>query len=145
MKTLHIEWKHLDKGGRTCERCAETGAALRRVIDNLTGDLAARGIRVAFTETRLSEREISQSNSILFNGVPLQDLLPEVRVIDNHCDSCSGLCDQDTACRAIQVGGTIYEAIPESMLRQAALKAAGVQAALPVLNEPAEACCKSCS
>jgi hypothetical protein len=144
MKTLHIEWKHLDKDGKTCDRCAETGATLRRVIDDLTGELAARNIRVTFTETRLSEREIPQSNSMLFNGVPLEDLLPGVQVIDNYCASCSDLCSQDTACRAIRAGETTYEAVPDFMIRQAALLATGLQTALPVRNEPAEACCACC-
>jgi hypothetical protein len=144
MKTLHIEWKHLDKDGRTCERCAETGATLRRVIDDLTGELAARDIHVTFTETRLSKREIPQSNSILFNGMLLEDLLPGVHVIDNHCVSCSDLCSQDTTCRAIRAGETTYEAVPDFMIRQAALLAAGLQAALPVRNEPAKACCACC-
>lgn len=144
MKTLHIEWKHLDKDGRTCDRCAETGATLRRVIRELTGELAARDIPVSFTEILLSEREIPQSNSILFNGVLLEDLLPGVRVINNHCDSCSGLCSQDTACRAIRAGETTYETVPDFMIRQAALLATGLQAALPVRNEPAKACCACC-
>jgi hypothetical protein len=144
MNMLHIEWKHLEKDGKTCERCAETGATLRRVIDDLTGELAARGIRVAFTETRLSEREIPRSNVILFNDVPLEDLLPGVRVIDNHCESCSDLCDRDTSCRALQVGDAIYEAIPGFLIREAALQAAGMQTALPVRHEPAKACCPCC-
>ena len=40
MKTLRIEWKHLAKDGKTCERCGETGATLRRVIDGLRAELA---------------------------------------------------------------------------------------------------------
>lgn len=144
MKTLHIEWKHLDKDGRTCDRCAETGARLRRVIDGLAGELASRDIRITFTETLLSEREIPRSNSILFNGVLLEDLLQGVQVVDTHCTSCSDLCSPDTSCRAVRIGNITYEAIPEFMIRQAALQAAGVQATLPVHTEPAEACCASC-
>ena len=144
MKTLHIEWKHLDKDGATCDRCAETGAALRGVIQDLTGKLAARDIRVTFTETRLSEREIPGSNSILFNGVPLEDLLPGVHVIDNRCESCSDLCDKNTSCRALRVGDAVYEAIPGFLIREAAMQAASVHAALPVRHEPAEACCACC-
>lgn len=144
MKTLQIEWKRLDKNGQTCGRCAETGATLRRVIDDLTGELAARNIHVTFTETRLSKREIPQSNGIHFNGVPIEDLLPGVRVIENHCASCSNLCNEDTLCRAVRIGDVIYEAIPEFMIRQAALQAVGLEASLPVRNEPAVACCACC-
>ncbi len=144
MKTVHIEWKHLDKDGKTCDRCAETGATLHRVIDDRTGELAAHDIRVTFTETLLSGREIPLSNIMLFNGVPLEDLLPGVQVIENHCASCSDLCSRDTSCRAVRVGGITYEAILEFMIREAALQAAGVQAPLPVHTEPAEACCACC-
>lgn len=28
MKTLKIEWRHLDVGGETCERCYDTGENL---------------------------------------------------------------------------------------------------------------------
>jgi len=144
MRTVHVEWKHLDKDGRTCDRCAATGAALRRVVDDLTGELTARDIHVTFTETRLSEREIPQSNGIFFNGVPLEDLLPSVAAIESHCASCSDLCSRDTLCRAVRAGGITYEAIPEFMIRQAVFQAAWVQTALPVLNESSEACCACC-
>jgi tartrate dehydratase beta subunit/fumarate hydratase class I family protein len=30
MKRLEIEWRHLDKEGRTCDRCADTGDEVRR-------------------------------------------------------------------------------------------------------------------
>jgi len=128
MKTLDIEWKHLEKDGKTCDRCAETGATLRKVIDDLTGKLAARDIRVTFTETRLPERESPQSNNIFFNGMPLEDLLPGTQVIANHCVSCSDLCSRGTSCRAVRIGDITYEAIPEFMIRQAALQAVGVRA-----------------
>lgn len=144
MDTLHIEWKHLEKDGKTCDRCRETGTTLRRVIGDLVGELAAKDIRVTFTETRLSEREIPQSNSILFNGVPLEDLLPGAQVTDNHCESCSGLCGATTWCRAMRIGDTIYNAIPDFMIREAALIAAGLRAPLTVHTEPAEACCGCC-
>lgn len=140
MKALEIEWKHLETDGRTCERCAETGVRLRRVIDDLTGELAAQNIRVMFRETRLSSgRDILQSNVILFDGVPLEDLLPGAQVIENHCESCSDLCRRDTACRAVRVGAITYEAIPEFMIRQAALRATGVPVSLPAYAGLAEA------
>ena len=36
MKTLEIEWKHLDKEGATCIRCKDTGRTLAEVIKGLT-------------------------------------------------------------------------------------------------------------
>lgn len=144
MDTLHIEWKHLEKDGQTCARCAATGTTLKRAIEDLTGELATRGMLVTFTETRLTGREIAKSNVVLFNGVPLEDLLPGVQVIENHCDSCADLCGENTSCRAVRVGGITYEAIPEFMIRQAGFKAAGIQASVPVVNEPEPVCCACC-
>ena len=32
MKELNIEWRHLDSNGETCDRCANTGKILQKVI-----------------------------------------------------------------------------------------------------------------
>jgi hypothetical protein len=36
MKTLEIEWNHLDVEGKTCTRCSDTGEAFQEVIGKLT-------------------------------------------------------------------------------------------------------------
>jgi len=36
MKTLTIEWKHLDKEGATCVRCSDTGKTLAEVVKDLS-------------------------------------------------------------------------------------------------------------
>lgn len=141
MKTLHIEWKHYDVDGNTCTRCGETGATLQQLFGGLREELATKGVELDFQETRLTEHELPHSNSLLFNGTPIEELLDGVTVVYNHCASCCKLTGRDTSCRAIQAEGKTYEAIPAAMIRQAALKAAGLRKPLLVLNEPITACC----
>ena len=145
MKTMHIEWKHYAKDGTTCERCSDTGQSLEQAIGKMRGELAGRNIALSFTETILSEQDIPVSNSILFNGVPLETLIPGAKTSENHCQSCSELTGRETRCRTVQVGDAHYEALPEALIRQAALKALGLQAEVPVPNDSLEACCTSCS
>jgi len=72
MKKLKIEWRHFETGGQTCERCGDTGAALRRVIDELE---RTEGVTIEYQETHLLASSIAQSNMVLFNGVPGTALL----------------------------------------------------------------------
>jgi hypothetical protein len=44
----------------------------------------------------------------------------------------------------VKVGDALYEAIPGTLIRQAAYRALGLQAPIPVSNEPAGACCTHC-
>lgn len=126
MRQLHIEWKHLEEGGETCLRCSETGKTLSQVIEDLADELEPRGVEVTFTETKLSGREVSQSNTIFFNGVALEDVLSEVRVAESYCPSCCSLMGKETYCRMIEYEGKIYEAVPEAVIRRAALKVIGL-------------------
>jgi len=126
MKKLVIEWKHLDSGGRTCERCADTGQAVAQVVAELKDELAAHGIAVSFIETRLGPDRVSESNELRFNGVPLEDLIPRGRTGETACCSCTDLLGEETACRTVQVGQKTYEAIPAALIRRAAEKAVGL-------------------
>ena len=130
MKSLHLEWKHLDVNGQTCRRCADTGDAVLQVVADLIEELRPQGIEVALTETKLSKEEVSQSNSLFFNGRSLEEVLPDLTVSDNPCSSCADicgcgdLCGTEVNCRTVVRGGTVYEAIPASLIREAALRAA---------------------
>jgi hypothetical protein len=123
MKKLIIEWRHFETGGQTCQRCGDTGETLRRVIEELSRELAGDGIGVTLTETHLLASSIAQSNMVLFNDVPLEDLLDEVEVSANECCSCSCLIGEDTVCRTLVYEGETYEDIPPELIRKAALKA----------------------
>lgn len=121
MKHLEIEWRHLDKDGRTCERCSDTGATIRGLLKGLAQELHPLGWEVTFKDTPLTENEIPESNSIYLNGVSLESLLPNARRSDNCCDSCGEILGSPTMCRTIERGETTYEAIPAALVREAAL------------------------
>lgn len=125
MKTLTIEWKHLDMDGATCVRCRDTGKTLAEVVGELANECREAGVQVVFRETALGTDRIRESNEILFNGVSLEDLLPGAVAGENACQSCCDLLGQETSCRTVESGGMTYEAIPESLIRAAACRAAG--------------------
>lgn len=120
MKTLNIEWRHFETGGQTCDRCGDTGASLRRVIEELA---RTEGVTIEFHETHLLASSIAQSNMVLFNGVPLEELLDGAEISSNECCSCSCLIGEDTECRTLLYQGKTHEDIPEELIREAALKA----------------------
>jgi len=119
MKYLEIEWRHLDKEGNTCERCEDTGEAVKAVVDELSREIQSSGWEIAFKETLLTEKEIPESNLILINGVPIEDLLSNARKSENCCDSCCEMLGQTIMCRTIERDGRTYEAIPAAMIREA--------------------------
>ncbi len=135
MKTLKIEWKHLDVAGDTCDRCYDTGENLVQEIKRLNRSLQPQGIKVELIETKLDDTQIPQSNIILFNGVPIEDIL-NIQISENYCDSCSDLLKTETYCRTVTYEGNEYEDIPAKAIRQAALKILGLEkpAITPVKN-----------
>jgi hypothetical protein len=128
MTKLHIEWRHYAKEGETCDRCAATGSSVKNVVAELARELSAKGIDVGFTETELPEELMAQSNLILFNGVPLEEVLGDATAGENACPSCSCLTGSDTSCRTVEHGGVVHEEIPAALIRRAALKALGLTA-----------------
>ncbi len=128
MKTLKIEWKHLDVEGETCNRCYDTGENLVQEVKRLNRALQPQGIEVELTETKLDDAQIPQSNTILFNGIPIEDIL-NIEVSENYCDSCTNLLGADTYCRTVKYEGSEYEDIPAKAIRQAAFKVMGIEEA----------------
>ncbi|MFA4884462.1 MAG: DUF2703 domain-containing protein [Desulfotomaculaceae bacterium] len=126
MKTLKIEWKHLDVEGETCNRCYDTGENLNQEVKRLNRALQPQGIEVEWFETKLDDTQIPQSNTILFNGVPIEDIL-NIEVSQNYCDSCTTLLGNETYCRTIRYEGDEYEDIPAKAIRQAAYKVLGIE------------------
>ena len=124
MTTLEIEWRHLEKDGRTCLRCSDTLQSLQQVITQLAAECGPRGVRIAYRETKLPPEQLSQSNLILFNGVPLESVLPGASASENECQSCGDLCGQPSLCRSVSVEGRTFEALPAALIRQAACAAA---------------------
>ncbi len=125
--TLVVEWRHIGESvDATCERCAATGRTLAAVVDEIRPMLAVRQIKVKVVETVLPPERIAESNIILFNGTPLEDLLEEVRVETTPCVSCSCIAGTDASCRAIVCRDETHEAVPADLIRRAALKAVGL-------------------
>ncbi len=119
MNHLEIEWRHLDIDGKTCDRCSDTGEAVRRVCKSLSEKLNASGWDVSFKETLLTQNEIADSNGILLNGIPLEEFLPQADTSENCCASCGELLGSPTMCRTIEYQDKIYEALPESLILEA--------------------------
>lgn len=134
MKMLKIEWRHLDVGGETCNRCYDTGENLAQEVKRLKRALQPQGIEVELTETKLDDSQIPQSNTILFNGVPIEDIL-NIEVSENYCDSCTSLLEKETYCRTVTYEGNEYEEIPAKAIRQAALKVLGLEVATKAPEE----------
>ncbi len=128
MKTLNVEYRHLDVQGETCDRCYDTGENLANEIKRLKRALAPKGIEIVMTETKLDDSQISQSNQILFNGMSIEDIL-DIKVSENECESCSALLGKKTYCRTVIYDGSEYEDIPAKAIRKAAYKVLGLEEA----------------
>ena len=128
MKTHTVEWKHLDRNGRTCDRCHDTGANLRAVVRQLNTSLRSRRVRFRVKETLLQPDRLEESNSIIVDGQPLETLLPATRVTTTECGSCGELLGQATDCRAVTKDGKTHETIPPDMIQDALRKVAGADA-----------------
>jgi len=127
MKQLHIEWRHYaKKDGATCERCSSTGTALAGLLSELARELNTEGVTVTFVETLLPEEAMAQSNLILLNGVPLENVLDGAKASENSCQSCSCLTGKDTSCRTVEHDGVVYEDIPSDLIRKAVYLATGM-------------------
>jgi len=110
---IMVEWRHYDKAGATCDRCGDTGANLKQVLS----DYAAQGVLLELQETLLDEDRINESNLVLINGTPLEELLAATSGVSD-CPSCSCLTGSDTSCRTVQCDGTVYEELTPELLRK---------------------------
>ena len=126
MKILKIEWRHLDVQGETCGRCYDTGENLANEVKRLKKALKPQGIDIVLTEIKLDHSQIPQSNMIMFNGVPIEDIL-DIQVSENYCESCTSLLEHETYCRTVMYDGNEYEDIPAKAIRQAAYKVLGLE------------------
>lgn len=131
VKQVNIEWRHLVVEDTTCLRCGETGRTLDTVVADLGRELARKGIEVTFSEVKLGPERIAESNLILFNSVPIETVLPELKVTYNTCQSCCGMVGKPVECRAVEFRGKPCDEVPEAAIRAAALKAAGLPAESP--------------
>jgi len=125
MKTIVIEWLHLEVGGATCRRCGDTGLELARAIEQLQAECAPRGVEIVARETPLPPGQIAKSNTILINGVPLEEVLPDAEASTSCCSSCGDLTGRQEQCRTLVHLGQAYETIPRDLIRQAVCRIGG--------------------
>lgn len=116
MTKVIIEWKHFDKNGSTCDRCSNTGKNLQEAIKDLQKEFD-----IEFKEIKLTEDRMSESNQIIINGKLIEDLIPDTKVGQNFCSSCTDLTDNpsDCHCRTINQGETVFEDIPTDLIKKA--------------------------
>jgi hypothetical protein len=117
MKTIEIEWRHLDKKGTTCNRCSLTTKNLKSAIRDLTGK--CKNVIFRFREVKLPSNKISQSNQILLNGKPLEQILPEAKLSKNFCGSCAKIIGSFVQCRTLAWKGKSKDAIPVKWIKEA--------------------------
>jgi hypothetical protein len=124
VKTLHIRWQRLvDAGGKTCDRCGSTGAAVENAVAMLGRSLQELGIDVVLKAEALAPstfaRDPLASNRIWIGGVPLEWWLSASSGKSQCCSACG-----DTECRTVTIDGRTYEAIPVDLILKAGLLAA---------------------
>ena len=125
MKTIVIDWSHLAVNGATCQRCGDTGTELFKAVKELRAECAPKGVEILFRETLLPPEQIAKSNSILINGAPLEQILPQAQASTSCCPSCGDLTGRDEQCRTLVHLGRSFETIPRELIRQAVCKVAG--------------------
>ena len=120
-KKITIEWKHYDLLGETCDRCYDTGENLSAEIKRLRRKLEPKGIQIELIETKLNYESVKESNSILVNGIKIEEII-ELEISENFCESCSDLLGKQTFCRSVFFEGQEYEEIPVKAIRKAVMK-----------------------
>lgn len=143
MKKVVIEWKHLDLSGETCDRCYDTGENLVSEIKRLNRSLKNQDVEVELNEIKLDDKQVSQSNTIFFNGVPIEEIL-DIQVSNNFCASCTDLIGSETYCRTVMYEGNEYEDIPAKAIRHAVHKVLGNEEEISEPTQKADCGC-NCS
>lgn len=124
-KELVIEWKHIgNEIEKTREEFEETGMTLAAVLAEIRMLLEMEGVAVRMVETVLPDEVAMEPERLLFNGVPVEELLEGVEVTATSCScaSCEA-CEGDAECRTLRYNGEEYEAIPPELIGRAAAKA----------------------
>lgn len=114
----------MDINGNTCNRCSNTGQELKKVIGQLNRECNGKKIKVEFNEIKLTEKEITESNEVLINGVKIEDILPKAQASESHCPSCCKFTGKETNCRVIEINDVFYETISANLIRKAVCKIA---------------------
>ncbi|MDK2916817.1 MAG: hypothetical protein PWR25_1374 [Euryarchaeota archaeon] len=126
-KELVIEWKHIgNEIEKTREEFEETGMTLAAVLAEIRMLLEMEGVAV-----RVIER-VGEPESLLFNGIPIEELLEGVEVTATacacaSCESCETCGEVEAECRTLRYNGEEYEAIAPELIGRAAVKALEIE------------------
>lgn len=145
MKQLPIVWRRLVKDGETCARCGSTGRALEAAVAKLAALLRPLDIEPVLERQEIAEETFKanplESNRVWIAGKPIEAWL-NANVGASRCCSVCG----DVECRTLEVGGRIYETIPEEQFIAAGLMAASQMLMLGLSQDiSATACCGGAS
>ncbi len=124
MKSLPIVWQRLvTSDGKTCDRCDTTYQEMQRAVRTLAKVLHPLDIQPTLETRQIDEKSFSanpsESNRVWIAGRPMEEWLAG-RVGASRCCSVCG----ESQCRTVEVGGTVFGAIPEKLFLKAALVAA---------------------
>jgi hypothetical protein len=124
MKSLPIVWQRLvTSDGKTCDRCDSTYQEMRRAVSTLSKVLRPLSIHPALKERKISAQSFkadpSESNRVWIAGRPIEEWLGGTVGTSRCCSVCG-----PAPCRTVEVGGTVFETIPEHLFLKAALIAA---------------------
>lgn len=141
MKPMPIVWKRLVKSGETCPRCGETYRELKGAVVKLEAALQPLGIEPILETQEIDEEAFkansSESNRVWIAGKPVEEWISA----DIGMSRCCSVCG-DLDCRTLEVGGRIYETIPEELFIKAGLLAASQMIESPSsLDQPPTPCC----
>lgn len=122
MKKVLIEWHYFSKNGKTCDRCQGTKNNLDSAIKELRSELKPKGIGLDFIKKELPKNQISESNIILIDGIPIEKIIPNTNKGESECCSCGDLCGKPTDCRTVNQNGLVFEEIPTALIKEAVLR-----------------------
>jgi len=125
MRPLPIIWQRLMAQGQTCNRCGSTQEALQRAVAKLKNVLAPLGLEPTLETKEIQQERFkadpSASNRIWIAGRPLEEWVGA----DVGSSQCCSVCG-DSECRTLELGGSVFEAIPDELIVRAALVAAAI-------------------
>lgn len=121
-KILVITWQRLISEAITCPRCESTEDELDKAVLRLKKELNPLGFKVSLKKTALTLEEFKKdpikSNSILFNGRLLEEVIGAKTGQSQCCDVCG-----DEKCRTVEIKGKSHEIITADIIIEAGLLA----------------------
>jgi hypothetical protein len=132
-RRLHVEWRKDGFPSKTCPYANETWSNLELVVEELRRELHSLGIPVSVSQAH-GQPTGRGAQGLLFNHVPLEELLPELRILSNRCPSCEALCGEPVFCPTVVAEGVEYRSLPRFLIRRAILTAVGMMQPLRSLT-----------